>query len=124
MDKVEKIEIEVISKPDCVVGSKNRKQSRILSMDEIEEKMMDLASDETNDPLKVMINEKRLSMYEKIANFKLHRLQLKALEQAEKVTEVQPITVKFIGSKTEDQVARLERIDKEIQEKRTGTPNA
>ena len=123
MAKVEKVVVEVV-KANGFVNAKGRKTSKILSMDEIEEKMMDLASDETTDPLKIMINEKRLSMYEKIANFKLHRLQLKALEQAEKVTEVQPITVKFIGSKTEDQVARLERIDKEIQEKRTGTPNA
>ena len=123
MDKSNKVEVEIINVPSYV-PTKTKKASKILSMDEIEEKMMDIASDETNDPLKIMINEKRLSMYEKIANFKIHRLQLKALEQAEKVTEIQPITVKFIGSKTEDQVARLERIDKEIQEKRTGTPNA
>ena len=121
---MDKVEVEIINKPEGFVGSKRRAQSRILSMDEIEQKMMELASEDTNDPLKVMINEKKLAMFEKVANFKLHRLQLKALEQAEKVTEVQPITVKFIGSKTEDQVSRLERIDKEIQEKRTGTPNA
>ena len=121
---MDKVEVEIVNKPEFV-GSKRRAQSRILTMDEIEEKMMELASEDTNDPLKVMINEKKLAMFEKVANFKIHRLQLKELEkQTQQVTETQPITVKFIGSKTEDQVSRLERIDKEIQEKRGQTPNA
>ena len=120
----DKADVEIVSIP-AYVPTKTKRASKILSMDEIEEKMMELASEDTNDPLKVMINEKKLAMFEKVANFKIHRLQLKELEkQTQQVTQTQPITVKFIGSKTENQVSRLERIDKEIQEKRGQTPNA
>lgn len=121
---MDKVEVEIV-KADGFVDAKGRTASRILSMDEIEEKMMELASEDTNDPLKVMINEKKLAMFEKVANFKIHRLQLKELEkQTQQVTEVKPIAVKFITSKTDEQVERLERIDRDIENKRSGVPNA
>ena len=89
-----------------------------LSLDDIEEKMMELINDDSTDVLQTMINETKLGMLEKVANFKLHRLQLKALEQQPAEVDVKPITVQFISAKTDEQKNRLERIDREILEKR------
>ena len=92
--------------------------SKTLTLDQIEEKMVELVCNPSNDIVVNMINERKISMLEKIANLKLKRLQLKSLEEAQTVTETKPITVKFISSNTDDQKARLERIDKEIIEQR------
>lgn len=96
----------------------SRKGAKSLTLDEIEDKMIKLAATETNDVLTLMMNEKKIAMLEKVANFKLHRLQLKALEQQPQEVDVKPIEVKFINSKTEEQKARLERIENEIKESR------
>ena len=87
---------------------------KTLTLDEIENKMVEIAMSDSNDPLTTMINEKKIAMLEKVANVKLRRLQLKALEQQPQPINTEPITVKFVSSKTMDQQARLERIDKEI----------
>ena len=89
---------------------------RALSLDEIEEKMIELACCDTNDVLTLMLNEKKMSMLEKVANMKMHRLQLKALEQSNEPVEVQPIEVKFISSKTTEHLDQLEKIDREVRE--------
>ena len=89
-----------------------------LSLDEIESLMIKLATDPSTDVMVNMLNEKRIGMLEKVANLKLHRLQLKALEKEPEVVDVKPITVQFISAKTDEQKARLERIDREIMEKR------
>ena len=94
------------------------KISKSLSLDEIEEKMMELINDESTDVLQTMINEKKLGMLEKVANFKLHRLQLKSLEQQPQEVDVKPLEIVFVNSDTEEQQARIDRIDNEIKEKR------
>lgn len=100
------------------------KSVKTLTLDEIEAKMMELATMDTSDVLTLMLNEKKLNMLEKIANLKMHRLQLKELEKQNIVTEVKPIEIKFISSKTPEQEARIERIDNEILNKTTGNNNA
>lgn len=100
------------------------KSVKSLSLDQIEEKMIELATDETTDVLKMMMNEKRMAMLEKVANIKMHRLQLKELEKTNIPVDVKPIEVKFISAKTEEQELRIERIDNEILSKRTGNNNA
>lgn len=85
-----------------------------LTLEQIEQKMIEIATDPTTDIIQSMINEKKISMLEKVGNFKIKLIQLKALEQQQTAIETEPITVKFISSKTQDQQARLERIDKEI----------
>ena len=87
-----------------------------LTLEEIERKMVEIACDDTGDNIvRSMINEKKISMLEKVANLKIKMIQLKSLEQPV-VQEAEPITIKFVSSKTVDQQARLERIDKEIVE--------
>lgn len=109
-----------------VVSSKTVKEktAKSLSLDEIENEMTAIALDDTQDILKMMVNEKRIGMLEKVANFKLHRLQVKALEQANEPIEVQPLEVRFISAKTDEQKARLEKIDSEILANRVGNHNA
>ena len=92
------------------------KSVKTLTLDEIEEKMMNLACCDTNDVLTLMLNEKKMSMLEKVANMKMHRLQLKALEQSNEPVDVQPIEVKFISSKTTEHLDQLEKIDREVRE--------
>ena len=93
------------------------KSVKTLTLDEIEEKMMNLACCDTNDVLTLMLNEKKMNMLEKVANMKMHRLQLKALEQVNEPIDVKPLEVVFVDSGTEEQRARLERIDNEISQK-------
>ena len=101
------------------------KEKKPLSLDEIEQQMLEYATDDTTDPLTIMVNEKKISMLEKVANLKLKRLQLKELEKSgEEVTDVKPLEIKFVSSKTEEQKARLERIDQEICESRRIKQNA
>ena len=95
-----------------------------LSLDEIENKMIELACCDTDDVLTLMLNEKKMSMLEKVANMKMHRLQLKELEKTNETVDVKPIEVKFISAKTQEQELRIERIDNEILSKRTGNNNA
>lgn len=102
--------VEVITKP--------KEAARILSLDEIEEKMIAIACDDTTDFVQMMLNEKRMNMLEKVANIKMHRLQLKALENQGVVNEVKPIEVKFISANTNDERARIEHIETEVRESR------
>ena len=114
MKTIEKTKVEVVN-PKTVEG----KTVKSLSLDEIENEMTAIAMDDTQDFLKMMVNEKRLGMLEKVANFKLHRLQVKALEQNEEPIEVKPLEVKFISSKTNEQMERLERIENQVRDGRT-----
>lgn len=91
-----------------------RKSAKSLSLEEIENRMVELATSETTDIVQNMINEKKLEMLEKVANFKFKRLQMEQLENANKQIEMQPITVEFIDSNTVEQAERLKRIDAEI----------
>ena len=113
MKTIKKTEVEVVN-PKTVKG----KTVKSLSLDEIENEMTAIAMDNTQDFLKMMVNEKRLGMLEKVANFKLHRLQVKALEQTNEPDEVKPLEVKFISSKTNEQMERLERIENQVRDGR------
>ena len=116
------MKVEVI---DATKTKKSKRElSKILTLDEIEAKMIQLATAETDDVVQLMLNEKRISMLEKIANLKIHRLQLKELEMNNVVATVEPLTVQFISSKTEEQRKRLERIDNEIIGNKTLKQNA
>ena len=99
-------------------------EARTLTLDDIENKMIQLAMDETTDVLQTMINERKIAMLEKVANLKIHRLQLKELEKQNVITDVKPLEIKFISSKTKEQEERIERIDNEILSKTTGNHNA
>ena len=122
MSKETKMKPEIVKKPKR--NKAVREADKVLTLDEIEQKMVDLAMCDTDDIMTMMVNEKKIAMLEKVANLKMHRLQIKALEQDNKVVEVTPLEVKFISSKTEEQKARLEKIDKEICESRNIKPNA
>lgn len=100
-----------------VKGSSLKSSAKSLTLDQIEAEMTELALAEGNLAV-VMANSRRIEMLEKVANLKMHRLQLKALEQQNEIVDVKPITVEFISAKTNDQIARIERIDKEIEESR------
>lgn len=93
--------------------------SKLSTLDDIEEKMLELANDDTNDLVRVMTNEKKIAMLEKVANIKMRRLQLQELEKQNMITPVEPIAVRFVNSKSDEQNERLEHTDKEIASKRT-----
>lgn len=113
-----KVQVMTETKPRKKKMELSKSSIKSLSLDEIEGKMIELACCDTNDVLTLMLNEKKMSMLEKVANIKMHRLQLKALEQSNEPVDVKPIEVKFINSKTEEQKARLERIENEVKESR------
>ena len=75
-----------------------------------------VAEEDTDDYLKLMANEKKMNQWEKLANAEMHRLQLKSLIQDTKPVDVKPIEVKFISSKTNDNLNRLEQIESSVKE--------
>lgn len=113
-------------KPIATRTSKKHKMivAKSLSLDEIEQKMIELATTETSDPVINMANETKLNMLEKVANFKLKRLQLKELESNKVVEKTEPIKIEFVNSQTEEQQKRLEKIDSEIIGNKHIVPNA
>lgn len=120
-----KVMTQTIINPPKKVGKATKKAAKSLTLDDIEEKMIKLASVETNDVLTLMMNEKKIAMLEKVANFKLHRLQLKDLEkQPDAIEEVKPLEIVFVDGQTESQQERIERIDNEILSNRTNNNNA
>ena len=126
MDKVEVID----KKPKKRISSKvlrvpKKKEVKNLTLDQIEEEMIKLATDNSNDILTMMINEKKIAMLDKVASLKINRLRLNQLEQmTEQPAETKPLEVHFISSRTEEQKTRLDRIDKEIIENRQIKQNA
>lgn len=100
------------------------KNAKSLTLDEIEKKMEEIVCSNTDDLTVAIANEKTMSMLEKIANFKLKRLQLKELEKPQDEKKAEPITIKFVNSQDEEQKKRLEQIDKAVLENKNITPNA
>ena len=119
-----KVQVITETKPKKKQMELSKSSIKTLSLDEIENKMIELACCDTDDVLTLMLNEKKMSMLEKVANMKMHRLQLKELEKTTEPVDVKPIEVKFISAKTQEQELRIERIDNEILNKRTGNNNA
>ena len=113
-----KVQVITETKPIKKKMGLSKSSIKSLSLDEIENKMIELACCDTDDVLTLMLNEKKMSMLEKVANFKLHRLQLKSLEQQPQEVDVKPLEIVFVNSDTEEQQARIDRIDNEIKEKR------
>ena len=105
---------ETMIKPKRV-GKKITKLAKVLTLDQLEEEMTLLATSE-GDVADMMANEIKFNMLEKVANLKLHRLQLKELEKSNEPVDVKPIEVKFISSKTNDNLNRLEQIESSVKE--------
>lgn len=119
-----KVMTQTVIDPPKKVGKKTKNVAKTLTLDEIEEKMIELATQD-GDVLQTMMNEKKIAMLEKVANFKLHRLQLKELEkQTNVVEEVKPLEIVFVDGQTESQQERIQRIDNEILTNRTNNNNA
>lgn len=112
--------VEVVEVKDA----NSKPKTKISSLDDIEKKMIELAALDSNDPLLVMMNEKKIAMLEKVANLKLKRLQLQELEKQNVTTEVQPIQIEFVNSSSDGQLARIDNIDKDILGRRSGGNNA
>lgn len=111
-----KAEIEIVEKPKR--NKAVREADKVLTLDEIEQKMVELAMCDTDDIMTMMINEKKIAMYEKVANLKMHRLQIQELERASAPVEIAPIEVKFIDSNnvdTNNRVAEMEsKLEKQL----------
>ena len=112
------------AKVEIVDNLPRKEDVELLSLDDILRKMTAIALEDTDDYLKLMSNEKKMNQWEKLATTTMHRLQLKALEQANEPVEVKPLEVKFISAKTDEQKARLDKIDNEILANRVGNHNA
>lgn len=110
-------------KPEIVKAPKPNKEVRandkLLTLDDIEKKMIKLATSETDDLVKMMINEKKIAMLEKVANLKIHRLQLKQLEIEAIPVETKPIQVEFIDATTPNCQNRVQQME-ELVEKQLG----
>ena len=119
-------EFSVISNAEIkqeVVDTK--KAAKNFTLEDIEDKMVELASNDSKDVVEVMLNEKKISMLEKVANLKIKRLQLQELLKEQTVVEeVKPIQVQFISAKTTDQTNRIERIDNDILSKKVNSQDA
>ena len=111
-----KVQVITETKPKKKQMELSKSSIKSLTLDEIENKMIELACCDTDDVLTLMLNEKKMSMLEKVANMKMHRLQLKELEKTTEPVEVQPIEVKFISSRTNDNLNRLEQIENGVKE--------
>lgn len=122
MDKVEIVRTEDINK----ALTDTAKTGKSFTLEELEAKMMELADVENASPTTILINEKRIGMYEKIANLRMRRLQLQELLKEQQVAEIEakPITVQFISANTNDQVKRIEQIDNDILSKTTNKQDA
>lgn len=94
------------------VAHNTTKSAKFLSLEDIEKKMVELATDDSNDVLVNMINEKKLNMLEKVANLKIKIMEVN--KDKETNDKAEPITVNFVSSDNETQKERLARIDKEI----------
>lgn len=92
-----------------------RKASKVLTLDEIEQEMIELATSKTDDLVKMMVIEKKLAMLEKVANLKMHRLQLKQLEQDAIPVETKPIKVEFIDSSQQNYKTRVEQMEELVE---------
>ena len=103
-----------------------KKSARSFTLEEIENKMMELATCPSNDVVVNMLNEKRINMLEKVANLRMRRLQLQELLKEQQIAQIEakPITVQFVSAKTDDQVKRIEQIDADILSKTTNKQDA
>ena len=103
-----------------------KKSARSFTLEEIEDKMMELATCPSNDVVVNMLNEKRINMLEKVANLRMRRLQLQELLKEQQVAQIEakPITVEFVSAKTDDQIKRIEQIDSDILSKTTNKQDA
>ena len=108
--KTKKAKVEIVN------NLPNKEDVELLSLEEIIKKMTSIALEDTDDYLKLMANEKKMNQWEKLANAEMHRLQLKSLIQDTKPVDVKPIEVKFISSKTNDNLNRLEQIESSVKE--------
>lgn len=87
-------------------------QDKKMSLDQIEIEMENCIKE--TEPTKMFFAEKKLSMLERLANFKLKKLELDLAKKAETVAITEPITVEFVDAKTPEQEQRLKKIDEEI----------
>ena len=116
MSKETKMKPEIVEKPKR--NKAVREADKVLTLDQIEQKMVELAMCDTDDIMTMMINEKKIAMLEKVANLKMHRLQIQELERASAPVEIAPIEVKFIDSNnvdTNNRVAEMEsKLEKQL----------
>ena len=82
-----------------------------LSLDDIESEMESIAMDQ--DISKVFMNSQRMEMLEKVANFKIKRMQLD-IEKEKEVEEASTITVNFTSSKTSNAQDRISKLEQEV----------
>ena len=108
-----KAEIEIIEKPKR--NKAVREADKVLTLDQIEQKMVELAVCDTDDIMTMMINEKKIAMLEKVANLKMHRLQIQELERASAPVEIAPIEVKFIDSNNTDTNNRVAEMESKLE---------
>lgn len=85
-----------------------------LSLDEIEQMMVQLATANTDDVVVAITNEKKMALLEKVANLKMRRLELRELEKSNVVKESKPIQLEIVNN-SENNDTRIDRIDKEIE---------
>lgn len=94
---------------------KAEKEIKKLSLDEIEAEMDKLAM--TTDMAKVFQCSQRMEMLEKVANFKIKRMQLDIVKQETNKTP-QAIKVEFTSSDNATQNDRIEKLEESVKNAR------
>ena len=97
----------------------DKKPTGALTLDQIEKQLDELAQRDCHSLIESALLESKMKRLEASANYKLKRLQLKALEESNEAIEAQPIEVKFITSKTPEQLERVKRIENQVKDGRT-----
>ena len=105
-------------KPTKLEVVEPKKPLKSLSLDEIEILMDQYAQTECQSLTQSQMINDKMERLEKAAKFKFMKMQMKQLEQTDEPIETQPIEVKFITSKTPEQLERLERIENQVKDGR------
>lgn len=95
--------------------TKKTKEAK-LSLDQIEQEMERIAMN--SDSATIFLSSQRIDMLEKVANFKIKRMQLDMIKEQSQSQKVEPITVNFTSSKTDEQVKRIAKIEETIKNAR------
>lgn len=105
----------------------SKKELKRIDLDTIETMMTQLVSETTIDNF--FINDKKMSMLERLGNFKAKRLQIELQQQmleeqraanANGGVSAQPLTVEFVDATDKD---RVKKIEQQVEEQVLGGKN-
>lgn len=103
-----------------------KEQAKNFTLEQIEEEMCALVTTCTNATM--FLNSKKIEMLDRIANLKIKRIQIEQSKQAlalanSNQTVAEPIKVEFVSPNTTDNVNRIEKLQKDVEDALGGNKN-